>query len=36
VVAHGGTAGLAVELAAAIGIAALGLTAWLKTRKERH
>ena len=35
-VAHGGTAGLVVELAAAIAVAALGLAAWLGTRKERH
>jgi hypothetical protein len=27
--------GLVVELSAAIGIAALGLAAWLGTRKER-
>ena len=30
-----GTVGLIVELSAAIGIAALGLAAWLGTRKER-
>jgi hypothetical protein len=35
-VAHGGTVGLLVELSAAIGILALGLAAWLGTRKERH
>jgi hypothetical protein len=33
--AHGGTVGLIVELSAAIAIAALGLAAWLGTRKER-
>jgi hypothetical protein len=33
--AHGGAVGLIVELSAAIGIAALGLAAWLGTRKER-
>jgi hypothetical protein len=35
-VAHGGAVGLLVELSAAIGILALGLAAWLRTRKERH
>jgi hypothetical protein len=34
-VAHGGTVGLVVELSAALGIVALGLAAWLGTRKER-
>jgi hypothetical protein len=36
VIAHGGTLGLVVELAAAFGVVALGLAAWLGTRKERH
>jgi hypothetical protein len=35
-VAHGGTAGLVIELAGAFGVVALGLAAWLGTRKERQ
>jgi hypothetical protein len=35
-IAHAGTLGLIVELAAAFGIVALGLAAWLGTRKERQ
>jgi hypothetical protein len=34
--AHGGTAGLVVEVSAALGVVALGLAAWLGTRKERE
>ncbi len=34
--AHAGTVGLVLEIAAAFGIAALGLAAWLGTRKERQ
>ena len=34
-IAHGGTLGLVVEVGAAVGIAVLGLAAWLGTRKER-
>ena len=33
--AHGGTVGIVLELSAALGIVALGLAAWLGTRKER-
>jgi hypothetical protein len=36
VLAHGGTAGLIVELSAAVGLLALGLAAWLGARKERN
>ncbi len=35
VLGHGGTVGLVVELSAAIGLVAVGLAAWLGTRKER-
>jgi hypothetical protein len=35
VLAHGGWAGLAVELAAVIGILALGLAFWVGNRRER-
>jgi hypothetical protein len=35
-IGHAGTLGLIVELAAAFGIVALGLAAWLGTRKERQ
>jgi hypothetical protein len=34
-IAHAGTVGLILELGAAFGIVALGLAAWLGTRKER-
>jgi hypothetical protein len=34
--AHGGTAGLVIELSAAVGLLALGLAAWLGARKERN
>jgi hypothetical protein len=34
--AHGGTIGLVFELAAAVGVVALGLAAWLGARKERE
>ena len=34
--AHGGTVGLVVEVSAALGVVALGLAAWLGTRKERE
>ena len=33
-IAHGGWAGLAVELAAAVGILALGLAFWVGNRRE--
>jgi hypothetical protein len=33
--AHGGTAGLVLEVSAALGVVALGLAAWLGARKER-
>jgi hypothetical protein len=33
--AHGGTAGLVLEVSAALGVVALGLAAWLAARKER-
>jgi hypothetical protein len=36
VLAHGGTAGLIIELAGAFGVLALGLAAWLGARKERQ
>lgn len=36
VMAHAGTVGLILELAAAFGLVALGLAAWLGTRKERQ
>jgi hypothetical protein len=36
VIAHAGAVGLIAELAAALGILALGLAAWLGTRKERR
>jgi hypothetical protein len=36
VLAHGGTTGLVVELSAAVGLLALGIAAWLGTRKERQ
>ena len=35
-IAHAGTVGLILELSAAVGIVALGLAAWLGTRKERQ
>jgi hypothetical protein len=34
--AHGGTTGLIIELAGAFGVLALGVAAWLGTRKERN
>jgi hypothetical protein len=36
VLAHGGWAGLAVEVAAAVGIVALGLAFWVGNRGERR
>jgi hypothetical protein len=36
VLAHGGTTGLVIELSAAVGLLALGIAAWLGTRKERQ
>jgi hypothetical protein len=35
VVAHGGWAGLAVEIAAAVGILALGLAFWVGNRRDK-
>jgi hypothetical protein len=35
-IAHAGTVGLVLELAAALGVVALGVAAWLGTRKERQ
>lgn len=35
-VAHGGLAGLAVEIAAALGILALGLAVWVGNRRDHR
>jgi adenine/guanine phosphoribosyltransferase-like PRPP-binding protein len=35
VLAHGGTWGLLVELAAALGVVVLGLAVWIGNRRER-
>ncbi|MDQ3894521.1 MAG: hypothetical protein M3292_07645 [Actinomycetota bacterium] len=35
-VAHGGLGGLAIELLPALVIVALGLTLWLRSRKEEN
>jgi hypothetical protein len=36
VIAHGGWVGLAVEIAAGLGILALGLAFWVGNRRERR
>jgi hypothetical protein len=36
VIAHGGWVGLVVELAASLGILALGLAFWVGNRRERR
>jgi hypothetical protein len=35
-VAHGGWAGLAIEIAAVLGIVALGLAVWVANRRDRR